>query len=240
MSTAQHSSRKRGLWIAGVFLALLIGGFVYFMAEMRAAAEFSEAHNRIKALALSFVILEETRAAYPDAPEVREIHPGLSWRVAVLPQMGEQELYDEFHLDEPWDSPHNRTLIARMPLDLKPLGESMEPGHTCLVMPVEAQTTNELFRQLSPNSPEALSKLLDRVGQVGRVVEVPPELAVIWTRPDELSITDPRITAFRSSLLIANVAGNVRALRPDEVTPARLLELFTAPPQTQSETNGSQ
>jgi hypothetical protein len=39
----------------------------------------------------------------------------LSWRVAILPQLGFQSLYDEFHLDEPWDSPHNITLLPRMP-----------------------------------------------------------------------------------------------------------------------------
>src|SRR5687768_11208075 len=37
--------------------------------------------------------------------------PGLSWRVAILPMLGEEPLYKEFHLDEPWDSPHNKPLV---------------------------------------------------------------------------------------------------------------------------------
>ena len=41
--------------------------------------------------------------------------PLLSWRVLILPYLEQEALYKEFHLDEPWDSPHNRTLIARMP-----------------------------------------------------------------------------------------------------------------------------
>ena len=41
--------------------------------------------------------------------------PLLSWRVALLPFFGEQNLYDKFQLDEPWDSGHNRPLLARMP-----------------------------------------------------------------------------------------------------------------------------
>ena len=44
--------------------------------------------------------------------------PLLSWRVALLPQLGYQQLYDRFHLDEPWDSPHNRPLLALMPAEL--------------------------------------------------------------------------------------------------------------------------
>jgi RNA polymerase sigma factor (sigma-70 family) len=41
--------------------------------------------------------------------------PKLSWRVALLPWLGHEELYKSFYLDEPWDSPHNKALIARMP-----------------------------------------------------------------------------------------------------------------------------
>jgi hypothetical protein len=38
----------------------------------------------------------------------------LSWRVAILPFLAEEELHAEFRPFEPWDSPHNKALIARM------------------------------------------------------------------------------------------------------------------------------
>src|SRR5262249_52037192 len=42
--------------------------------------------------------------------------PGkLSWRVALLPFLEQGNLYQQFKLNEPWDSPHNRTLLTRMP-----------------------------------------------------------------------------------------------------------------------------
>src|SRR3712207_2423045 len=41
--------------------------------------------------------------------------PLLSWRVHLLPFLNEEKLYKEFHLDEPWDSEHNKKLIPRMP-----------------------------------------------------------------------------------------------------------------------------
>jgi hypothetical protein len=40
--------------------------------------------------------------------------PLLSWRVALLPDLGESALYRQFRLDEPWDGPHNKNLLARM------------------------------------------------------------------------------------------------------------------------------
>jgi hypothetical protein len=41
----------------------------------------------------------------------------LSWRVAILPYLGEKqrELYKQFKLDEPWDSEHNKELLDKMP-----------------------------------------------------------------------------------------------------------------------------
>jgi hypothetical protein len=39
----------------------------------------------------------------------------LSWRVRLLPFLGEQELFDKFNLEEPWDSPRNKALIPEMP-----------------------------------------------------------------------------------------------------------------------------
>ena len=41
--------------------------------------------------------------------------PLLSWRVALLPYLGETDLFSQFHHDEPWDSPHNISLLDDMP-----------------------------------------------------------------------------------------------------------------------------
>ena len=45
----------------------------------------------------------------------KDVERGLSWRVALLPYLGYRNLYEQFRHDEPWDSPHNRKLIAKMP-----------------------------------------------------------------------------------------------------------------------------
>lgn len=39
----------------------------------------------------------------------------LSWRVALLPFLEQFALYERFHLDEAWDSPHNASLLKEMP-----------------------------------------------------------------------------------------------------------------------------
>src|SRR5262245_24320060 len=44
-----------------------------------------------------------------------QVRPLLSWRVHLLPYLGEKGLYSEFKLDEPWDSANNIRLLNRMP-----------------------------------------------------------------------------------------------------------------------------
>src|SRR5262249_24941809 len=58
-------------------------------------------------------------------------HPNLSWRVAILPYIEQQNLYQQFHIDEPWDSEHNKKLIPLMPKIYAPLGGADAPkGNT--------------------------------------------------------------------------------------------------------------
>src|SRR5262245_13361439 len=58
--------------------------------------------------------------------------PLLSWRVLILPYIEQDELYKQFRLDQPWDSPHNIQLLERMPKLYKPYSEHVttEPGTT--------------------------------------------------------------------------------------------------------------
>ena len=52
---------------------------------------------------------------FPSAAIRKDGKPLLSWRVAILPYLEQKALYDQFHLDEPWDGAHNKTLLDQMP-----------------------------------------------------------------------------------------------------------------------------
>ena len=62
----------------------------------------------------------EAHGRFP-APAIqgKDGKPLLSWRVAILPYLEEDGLYQSFKLDEPWDSPHNKPLLERMPRPLR-------------------------------------------------------------------------------------------------------------------------
>jgi RNA polymerase sigma factor (sigma-70 family) len=78
--------------------------------------------NNFKLMGLAmnnFAIQNNNR--FPAAAIRKDGKPLLSWRVALLPFLDQKALYDKFHLDEPWDSPHNKELLKEMPAVYAPI-----------------------------------------------------------------------------------------------------------------------
>src|SRR5262249_46508298 len=64
--------------------------------------------NNLKEIALAMHNRHDTYGFLPaSAIYSKNGKPLLSWRVELLPFLDQQELYRQFHLDEPWDSEHN-------------------------------------------------------------------------------------------------------------------------------------
>jgi hypothetical protein len=106
-----------------------------------------------------------------------------SWRVLILPYIEERELYEQFKLDEPWDSPHNIRLLEKMPVLYAAPGrkaKKMPPYHTvCHVFvgkgtPFEAGTR---LRLSLVDFPDGMSNTF-LIVEAGKPVP--------WTKPEEL------------------------------------------------------
>src|SRR5262249_19251820 len=84
--------------------------------QAREAARRSQCTNNLKQIGLAMHDYHRAHGTFPPAYSTSpDGKPLLSWRVHILPFLGQKALYDEFHKDEPWDSEHNKTLISRMP-----------------------------------------------------------------------------------------------------------------------------
>ena len=82
----------------------------------RQAAIRSQCVNNEKQIGLAIHNYISVHESFPPAYTTDKAgKPLLSWRVLILPYIEQDALYKEFHLDEAWDSPHNKALIARMP-----------------------------------------------------------------------------------------------------------------------------
>ena len=108
-----------GLILGGVSCItapVLIGLLLPAVQSARDAANRAACANKLKQVGLGMHMFAATHHdQFPKSIVDKNGRPLLSWRVAILPYLDELALYEEFHLDEPWDSPHNRELISRMP-----------------------------------------------------------------------------------------------------------------------------
>ena len=95
-----------------------IGGALVLPAVQaaREAARRALCSNNLKQIGLALHNYSAIYDCFPPAfvPD-EDGRPMHSWRVLILPYLGEQALYDQYRFDEPWDSPHNSALAALMP-----------------------------------------------------------------------------------------------------------------------------
>jgi hypothetical protein len=117
----------------------------------------------------------------PPAICSKEGKPLLSWRVLLLPYIEETELCKKFHLDEPWDSPHNLPLLKEMPrIYMRPASSAAAD---------EYGTTYQVFLGKGTvfESPEGMSLAkLTAMGSISNtmlVVDVAQR--VPWTKPGD-------------------------------------------------------
>jgi prepilin-type processing-associated H-X9-DG protein len=91
-------------------------GVLEGVQRVREAATRIRSANNLKQIALAMHNYHDATGSFPpQAIYDKNGKPLLSWRVLILPYVEQQNLFKEFHLDEPWDSEHNKKLLARIP-----------------------------------------------------------------------------------------------------------------------------
>ena len=95
-----------------VLVALLLPA----VQQAREAARRTQDRNSLKMIGLAMHNYHDVHNRFPArASYDKSGEPLLSWRVHLLPFLDQNELYEQFHLHEPWDSEHNLTLVPQMP-----------------------------------------------------------------------------------------------------------------------------
>ena len=104
--------------------------------------------------------------------------PNLSWRVALLPYLGQEALFNEFRQDEPWDSPHNKALISRMPAVFQTPDSPAPEGQTRLR---GLMGRGAMFEGTQGVRLEGVTDGTSNTAIIASARE-----PIIWTRPGEL------------------------------------------------------
>lgn len=138
--------------------------------------------QRVKEILLGLANMESTYRIFPTVSGfVPSQGVGLSWRVHLLPMIDEAELYDRFHLEEPWDSEHNRKLVSEMPRVFQhPTKKSLNSqGKTCCL-----GIAGDGFA-IGKTKGVKVRQITDGKANTAMIVIVDPDHAVPWTKPED-------------------------------------------------------
>jgi len=174
------------------------------------AAKRAQSLNNLKQVGLALHNFHSTHNHFPNDVRGKDGKPLLSWRVQILPFLEQQGLFNEFQLDEPWDGPHNKALLDRMPAVFAIPGEPAEPGMTFYRGFSGPRT---LF---DPNLADGvgIASITDGTSNTLAVVEARD--AVPWTKPgsDVPFVDDVKPETFKALLgpLGGHASGGFNAL----------------------------
>lgn len=161
----------------------------YNFSEAAVAVSKAEARmecsSRLKAIANAIHAYKDEYGSFPPAFTQSESGVPLhSWRTLILPFLGEQELYDDIDLSQPWDSDVNRKA-----------GETVVDAYRCPLDP-DIGTQTRYFTVMSGSGvmngarqtkPEEIT---DGLNKTILVVEGPPGKAVPWIEPNDLVMSE--------------------------------------------------
>ncbi len=203
--------------VFGILSTLGWGSYLLLFSavgKVREASARVHSQNNLKQIALALLNYNDAYGRLPPAAIYSQTgKPLLSWRVAILGFIEQENLYRQFKLDEPWDSPHNKPLgdllvkIYQFPRDI-----GLPSNHTVYRVFEGPGTAFEGRRgqRIPADFPDGISNTL-------LVVEA--DQGVPWTKPDELPFDPKRPFApiqghWSGGFQVALVDGSVRLIKP--------------------------
>jgi hypothetical protein len=150
--------------------------------------------------------------------------PLLSWRVAILPFLEEFALHERFHLDEPWDSPRNASLLEEMPRVYAPVTSKETTPYATYYQGLVGP--GSLF---DGQEGAKIADVIDAVSPTLMVIEAAQP--VPWTKPEDVPYGDaeplPKLGGqFEDGFYVGFADGSVRFLSRT-IAPETLRALIT-------------
>lgn len=175
-------------WSLCIGVAVPVIGTSVLILPLVVAALFSppchhpELSRKLDSIGGAINLYIEQHGTFPPAATYdKQGKPLLSWRVALLPYLGEGELFQQFRHNEAWDSPHNHQLLTDMPRVYRPGADQVqgEPFITPFLGFVGPGATFEGNSGKSPGDFPHEGRDL--------ILCVVSQKSVPWTKPEDLS-----------------------------------------------------
>jgi hypothetical protein len=181
-------------------------------ASVKQASAREQAKNNIKQIMLALHNYYDVNGHFPPpvllGPDGKTPY---SWRVAILPYIEQTALYNQYKLDEPWDSENNKQVLEQMPPVLRHPSADPNSKETSYLAVVGPETC---FGEKNGKG-TTFAEILD--GTANTIMVVEAKLGVPWTKPQDTEYDaiypSPELGGVRPTDFLAGYAdGSVRAL----------------------------
>jgi hypothetical protein len=156
--------------------------FAPAVVAARKAASRSRSMNNMKQIGLAMHNFHDTFGHFPPpfllGPDGKTPH---SWRVAILPYLEQAPLYNEYKLDEPWDSPANKKVLEKMPAVFRDPRDTSPAYCSSYFVPTGADTI------FSGHAGNGLAAITD--GTSNTIMTVQASREIPWTKPEDIPVS---------------------------------------------------
>jgi hypothetical protein len=151
------------------------------IAKARRAATQTQSFNNLKQFALAMHNYADQHQSFPPAvlygPDGKTPY---SWRVALLPYLEQGPLYEQYKKDEPWDSPNNKLVLAKMPAVFRDPGDPAD------------STFSSYYGITGPSTifsgKEGIKILQIADGTSNTLMLVEAQRDIPWTKPEDIPV----------------------------------------------------
>ncbi len=189
----------------------------------------SAAENNLKQIGLAIHSYHDVNGHAPGNSYDKEGKPLLSWRVHILPYIEQQALYNQFKLDEPWDSPNNKilsqTVVRTFQVPGRPAKQPWETYLRTFIAPKDAKPESLRPWLVEGNSKgPKLTEVTDGLSNTIMVAEAAD--AVPWAKPDDLPFDGmmalPKLGGPGGTFVTLFGDGSVRTFRRGQIDDVNL------------------
>lgn len=153
----------------------------------------------------------------------------MSWRVAILPYIEQDNMYRQLDMTKAWDDPRNAKILEKMPEVFRVYGREAQKGQTYLQMPFSPKVMLGGSPFLVPGRRTTMANIADGTSNTFMVLEATD--AVNWAKPDDMLFDPtkaPKVGQQGTKWFYALMGdGSVRIVRREKMTDNDLKAMIT-------------